>query len=375
MTLLRAGQAGRHHRHEPQGDRQPAQRRAGGGRRRRTSTVDAVQHGDADAGRRRPAGRRGPRTPTDVAERLDDGRRTSPPARRGCGRRSKMVDAVDVLFVDEAGQISLANVVAMARATDSIVLLGDPQQLDQPLQGTHPPGADRSALAHVLGGAATMPPTAACSSRRPGGCIRTCALHLRGLLRRPPRAGGASRRSSAVREPARARRRRRAAAGSTSPTVGADNESPDEADAVADLARALVDGGATWTDAKGVDAAARLGRRPDRRAVQRPGRRDPAAPADRGPGRHGRQVPGPGGADQHLLADDVDPGARAARDGLPVQPQPAERRDVARPLRRGRRGARRTCSASGPGRRTRCGWPTRSAASWSWRRSARPAIG
>ena len=66
--------------------------------------------------------------------------------------------SVDVLFVDEAGQISLANVIAVARATDSLVLLGDPQQLDQPLQGTHPPGADRSALAHVLGDAATMPP-------------------------------------------------------------------------------------------------------------------------------------------------------------------------------------------------------------------------
>ena len=51
-----------------------------------------------------------------------------------------MVDAVDVLFVDEAGQISLANVVAMARSTDSLVLLGDPQQLDQPLNGSHPRG-------------------------------------------------------------------------------------------------------------------------------------------------------------------------------------------------------------------------------------------
>ena len=68
-----------------------------------------------------------------------------------------MVGAVDVLFVDEAGQISLANVVAVSRATSSIVLLGDPQQLDQPMQGSHPPGADRSALAHVLEGRATIP--------------------------------------------------------------------------------------------------------------------------------------------------------------------------------------------------------------------------
>jgi uncharacterized protein len=65
---------------------------------------------------------------------------------------------VDVLFVDEAGQISLANVLAMGGASNSLVLMGDPQQLDQPLQGSHPPGADRSALAHLLGDEATMPP-------------------------------------------------------------------------------------------------------------------------------------------------------------------------------------------------------------------------
>ena len=65
---------------------------------------------------------------------------------------------LDVLFVDEAGQVALANVLAMAGATRSIVLLGDPQQLDQPLQGSHPPGADRSALAHLLGTHPTIPP-------------------------------------------------------------------------------------------------------------------------------------------------------------------------------------------------------------------------
>jgi predicted RecB family nuclease len=72
--------------------------------------------------------------------------------------RDDFVDIVDVLFVDEAGQISLANVLAMGEATRNFVLLGDPQQLDQPLQGSHPPGADRSALAHLLGDDATMPP-------------------------------------------------------------------------------------------------------------------------------------------------------------------------------------------------------------------------
>jgi uncharacterized protein len=46
--------------------------------------------------------------------------------------REEMADSVDVLFVDEAGQMSLANVLAISPAATSIVLLGDPQQLDQP---------------------------------------------------------------------------------------------------------------------------------------------------------------------------------------------------------------------------------------------------
>lgn len=67
-------------------------------------------------------------------------------------------EAVDVLFVDEAGQMSLANVLAVSQAAKSIVLLGDPQQLEQPLRGSHPEGADASALEHLLAGAKTMPP-------------------------------------------------------------------------------------------------------------------------------------------------------------------------------------------------------------------------
>ncbi len=65
--------------------------------------------------------------------------------------------AADVLFVDEAGQISLANTLAVAAAASSIVLLGDPQQLDQPQKGSHPDGVDASALEHVLGEHKTIP--------------------------------------------------------------------------------------------------------------------------------------------------------------------------------------------------------------------------
>jgi len=66
--------------------------------------------------------------------------------------------AVDVLFVDEAGQMSLTNVLAASQAARSVVLLGDPQQLEQPQQGTHPEGADVSALEHILGEHKTIPP-------------------------------------------------------------------------------------------------------------------------------------------------------------------------------------------------------------------------
>ncbi|HEY6867798.1 MAG TPA: TM0106 family RecB-like putative nuclease [Candidatus Eisenbacteria bacterium] len=71
--------------------------------------------------------------------------------------RPEVAGAVDVLFVDEAGQMSLANVLAIAPCARSIVLLGDPRQLEQPIQGSHPEGTDVSALEHVLNGAQTIP--------------------------------------------------------------------------------------------------------------------------------------------------------------------------------------------------------------------------
>jgi uncharacterized protein len=71
--------------------------------------------------------------------------------------REEYFEAVDVLFVEEAGQMSLANVLAASQAAKNLVLLGDPQQLEQPLKGSHPEGADISALEHLLAGAKTVP--------------------------------------------------------------------------------------------------------------------------------------------------------------------------------------------------------------------------
>jgi uncharacterized protein len=74
--------------------------------------------------------------------------------------RPDLQGSVDTLFLDEAGQMSLADVLAVAGAARNVVLLGDPQQLAQPSQAAHPPGSGVSALEHILGQRATMPPNA-----------------------------------------------------------------------------------------------------------------------------------------------------------------------------------------------------------------------
>lgn len=64
---------------------------------------------------------------------------------------------LDYLFIDEAGQVATANVVAMATATKNIILVGDQMQLGQPIQGTHPGKAGLSILQFLLGDHATIP--------------------------------------------------------------------------------------------------------------------------------------------------------------------------------------------------------------------------
>ncbi len=68
------------------------------------------------------------------------------------------VECVDVLFIDEAGQMALADVISVAQAAKNIVLIGDPQQLERPLKGSHPDGAEKSALQHLLGEHKTILP-------------------------------------------------------------------------------------------------------------------------------------------------------------------------------------------------------------------------
>ncbi|HVS06359.1 MAG TPA: TM0106 family RecB-like putative nuclease [Candidatus Dormibacteraeota bacterium] len=71
--------------------------------------------------------------------------------------RASFPAKLDYLVVDEAGQMALANVLAIAGAAHNLILLGDPNQLRQPSHGIHPEGVDRSVLDHVIQDQPTMP--------------------------------------------------------------------------------------------------------------------------------------------------------------------------------------------------------------------------
>jgi uncharacterized protein len=72
--------------------------------------------------------------------------------------RDELDQQLDYLFVDEAGQVSLANAIAMGVSAKNVILVGDQMQLSQPLRGSHPGRSGLSALEHLLDGAATAPP-------------------------------------------------------------------------------------------------------------------------------------------------------------------------------------------------------------------------
>jgi predicted RecB family nuclease len=72
--------------------------------------------------------------------------------------REGMEGKFDYLFIDEAGQVSLADAVAMSVCARNLVLLGDPQQLPHVTQGIHPEGAGCSVLEHLLLDRATVAP-------------------------------------------------------------------------------------------------------------------------------------------------------------------------------------------------------------------------
>ncbi len=71
--------------------------------------------------------------------------------------RAYLQGKFDYLFIDEAGQFSLANTVAVGLAAKNLVLIGDQMQLAQPVLGTHPGESGQSALNYLLAGHATIP--------------------------------------------------------------------------------------------------------------------------------------------------------------------------------------------------------------------------
>ena len=228
--------------------------------------------------------------------------------------RSDAFQAVDVLFVDEAGQMSLANVCRCRTRPRVLVLLGDPQQLDQPTQGSHPDGTDTSALDHILAGHQTIPDDRGLFLEEtwrlhPSICAFTSELFYEGRLRPRPglESAGRSRSSGPLRDSGlryrpvfiRAIKARLA----------------EEAEVVADWSSTVLASSPTWINREGFEQALTPGRHPRHRAVQRPGLR--IAERDcRGQDRHGRQISGPGSAAGNLFDDDFKPRRRAARNGI-----------------------------------------------------------
>ena len=171
--------------------------------------------------------------------------------------RQEMEGAVDVLFVDEAGQFALANAVAVAPAGRSLVLLGDPRQLEQPLQGSQPPGAERSALGHVLDDRAVMPDSLGLFLTdtwrlHPDVCAFTSEVFYEGRLEPEP---SLARQSLAGVPPADGTGIRWLPVEHD----GDATESIDEAAKIAGLVHELLEAEARWTDRKGVSHAIGLG--------------------------------------------------------------------------------------------------------------------
>jgi uncharacterized protein len=164
--------------------------------------------------------------------------------------------SVDVLFVDEAAQMSLANVLAVSQAAPLVVLLGDPQQLDQPMQGSHPEGTDVSALHHLLNGAQTIAPEQGLFldttwRLHPLICEFTSELFYEGKL---GARDGLELQVLAAAQSLDGSGLRFLAVGHE----GNSNCAPEEANAIAALVNGLLANGARWTDRYGVERALTL---------------------------------------------------------------------------------------------------------------------
>lgn len=158
-------------------------------------------------------------------------------------------ESVDVLFVDEAAQMALPNVLAVSQAAKTLILIGDPQQLGQPIQGSHPDGCDVSALHHILEGAQTIAADRGLFLEEtwrlhPDICGFTSELFYADQLR--PRHGLEGQIISGETRLAGAGLRYLPVAHS-----GNQNNAPEEAAAIAELVNEVIAAGADWTDRDG----------------------------------------------------------------------------------------------------------------------------
>jgi predicted RecB family nuclease len=165
--------------------------------------------------------------------------------------RPEALDSVDVLFVDEAAQMSLANVLAVSHAGKSLVLLGDPRQLDQPTQGTHPEGTSVSALDYILNGQLTIHADQGLFlgetwRLHPEICAFTSELFYESRLTSV---------AGLELQEVRSRGRVQGSGLRYLPVLHTGNQSssPEEADGVRELVRDVLDLGTTWLDRHGVE--------------------------------------------------------------------------------------------------------------------------
>jgi predicted RecB family nuclease len=157
--------------------------------------------------------------------------------------------ALDLLVVEEAGQYSLANTIAVAPSARNLMLLGDPQQLPQVSQGTHPEPVDESALGWLVEGQHTLP--------RERGYFLDCSFRMHPAVCRPVSRLSYDGRLRAREDVSAARRLDGVAPGVRVMTVehdGNSTDSPEEADTIVAEINGLL--GAAWTDEHGTTALA-----------------------------------------------------------------------------------------------------------------------
>jgi len=152
--------------------------------------------------------------------------------------------ALDLLVVEEAGQYSLANTIAVAPSARNLMLLGDPQQLPQVSQGTHPEPVNQSALGWLVDGHHTLPPER--------GYFLDYSYRMHPAVCEPVSRLSYDRRLRSHEHVSAARRLDGVAPGVRVLTVqhdGNSTDSPEEADAILAEIRDLL--GRTWTDENG----------------------------------------------------------------------------------------------------------------------------